>query len=622
VLLSLNTLAFVALVGLILEVKVGTVKIQSATLITPNVSGEQLTAMAQLADEETLWYLAEPAVAQTGQTNKQPNLGSWADSLTYLDSVAQVARLRPDLQQLDVIGDGLTAVQWRQLFASHSNWGTAKASKLGISFSPSPKLTGPINLSWRKQLVLGEALELTGELQAANAGKTGLYKLALVDPAGEIVEQLVLGSKANFSFYVTPKTLGTWLYQLTLTDQETDKLITIEPIAVEVSYPSVQSIAIWQSAPSFETRQLKDWAANFGNHLTIVSQISRDKFISEQLNTPPNTISPGQNDALTTGLFFTTQQLDKYDLLLIDGRGLVALEQAERQHLAQAVTRGLGLLILADGDLLRANDDILRSLTQAITVIPSGEARVSGALYWQQTRHGQSISWLPGEMATTTGEVLVENETHQALVVSAQQGMGQVAVSLLNTSYTWRTSGHSALYSQYWQYLLKHIARNRTTDYWLAEPDNRVTYSGHTQQICAHSASPVDLPAGKNPLQATQSHYGIDGQPLPLMLQTSLINDTHQCAYYWAKQPGWQRFVLTSARDTTPLKVDEQARYVYPPSTWRAWQQSHKRHVSAQVAERAIKAQPRLSYSPVPKWYFFLSLVFALTLLWIARKRT
>ncbi|MFQ3197500.1 MAG: hypothetical protein ACI8R9_001245 [Paraglaciecola sp.] len=621
VLLGLNTLAFLALAALVLEVKIGTMKIHSATLITSNASGAQLATVAKLADKDTLWYLAENMVTQTGQTDKQRNLGSLADAFPKIESVAQIAQLRPDLQQLNVIGDGLTHHQWQLLFTSHENWGTAKASKLAITWHPAPKLTGPINLSWPKQLVLGEALTITGELQAAlpSASKTEMYKLTLMDPAGEIVEQHVLSSQEDFTFNVIPKTLGTWLYQLRLNEQETGTPITIEPIAVEVSYPAVQAMAIWQSAPSFETRQLKNWAANFGNPVTIVSRISRDKFISEQLNTA-HTISPKQNDALTAGRFFTAKQLEQYDLLFIDGRGLVALNQAERQQLAQAVTQGLGVLILADGELLRANDDILTSLTEAITVIPSGEAPVPGSLYWQQTRHPQFISWLPAELATTTGEILVENKTRQAMVVNAQQGMGQVAVSLINTSYTWRTSGHSALYSQYWQYLLKHIARNRTTDYWLAEPNNRVTYSGNTQQICLHSIPRVLL-AGNTSLEATQSQVGFDEPLLPLMLQTSVINDTNQCAYYSAMQPGWQRFVLINTRDTTAKEVDEQARYVYPPSTWPAWQQSRTQQVSTQVAKYAVKAQPRFSYSPVPKGYFFFSLVFVLTLLWIARKR-
>ncbi|MFQ3235768.1 MAG: hypothetical protein ACI9C4_001330, partial [Paraglaciecola sp.] len=402
--------------------------------------------------------------------------------------------------------------------------------------------------------------------------------------------------------------------------QETEKPITIESIAVDVSYPPLQAIAIWQSAPSFETRQLKDWAASFGNRLTVVSQISRDKLVSEQLNTAPNTILPQQNDALASGLFFTTKHLEKYDLLFIDGRALVALNNNERARLKQAVTQGLGLMVLADGDLLKADNSILTSLTAAITVLPTDETRVPAALYWQQTKHPESISWLPGDLATT-GKILIENEMRRAIVVSAQEGLGQIAVSLINTSYTWYTRGHSDLYSQYWQYLIKHIARNRTTDYWLAEPDSQVTVSDHTHKICSRSASPADLPSGNSPLQATQNHFEIDGQPLPLMLQTSLINDTHQCAYYWATQPGWQRFVLTSSRDITAIKLDEQTRYVYPTWTWQAWQQSRTQQVTAQIAKRALKAQPRLSYSPVPKWYFYLSLVFVLTLLWIARKR-
>lgn len=622
-LIGLNILAFVALAGLILEVKIATVKSKIATLITQGVTDTQLAAMPGLNGEDTLWYLVDPAVKQTAQADKQSKFKGLADSISHLDSVAQISQLSPDLQQLNIIGDGLTAMQWQQLFSSYPDWGNANASNLGISFSPSSKLSGPVNLNWQKQLVLGQPLTITGQLQAAlpPTGKTELYSLALVDPAGELVEELELSPQQHFSFNVTPKTQGRWLYQLKLSALGTDSPVTIEPLAVSVSYPPSVSIAIWQSAPSFETRQLKSWAAHFGNRLTIVSQISRDKFISEQLNTAPLTIAPKQSNTLTTGLFFTAQQLATYDLLLIDGRGLVVLDKTEREQLAEAVTQGLGVLILADGDLLRADNGILSSLTEAVTMIPTGVPPVPGALYWHQTRHAPPLSWLPAELATTTGEVLVENETDQAIVVSAQQGLGQMAMSLINTSYTWQTGGHSQLYSQYWQYLILHLARNRSTPYWLAEPDNSVAFSGSAQQICAQNVLPKELAAGKNPLDATLSHYGDDGQPLPLMLQNSLLNDTRQCTYYWAMQPGWQRFVLRSAKDTKPTKVVEQARYVYPTTTWPAWQQSHKHLVSAQVAKRAVKAQPGLSDSTVPKEYFFLSLVLILTLLWVGRKR-
>ncbi|QHJ13183.1 hypothetical protein FX988_03442 [Paraglaciecola mesophila] len=641
-LLSINTLAFIFLLGTLLDITSTSTQTIRAVLVTKGATPELLDSLKNQAPESI---------------NIEANT-SWFTMLTdlpieqaqYLPSASLLPRAIGELNELIVVGDGLSPAQWQSLFAAAKNWGSPNQSNIAITFVPSNKAVGIGELTWQKQLTMGDTLSIRGTLQSADEqGQVAAesYLLQLISPSGEVEQTQTLKSGQPFTLKARPKAAGQWRYELRLQDKRTQALIEQSDIAISISENSLPDdtpsdtpdelqvntprLAIWQSSPSFETKHLKQWASATGSPVTVVSQISQDAYQRQYVNQPkPDTGTENQN----RDPFYQSSTLDNIDLLFIDGRGLIRLSSSQRARLRLAVANGLGLLILADGNLVANQNTALTEALHLPLLREDKQAKDAFSIVYPnssaQSRTDATLTTSAIRFDGNEGDTLLAAPNGRPLVKRQPLGLGHVAVTLLPRTYEWKLNQTNGAYEQLWHYLAQQVARNTQDDFWLQEQNNQLTFTNKQSQACLRTSK---LRQGAHGVIEYIDQQSGEIAQQPLILNQRPDQPNIWCTHYWPSSPGWLRISLKgqqgnlneqqiSSLKTTnaPLLTPEQYRYVYPATDWLAQQQASKHNASKSVAALSSERQVDTTEVPINKGLLFACLVFLLSLLWIARR--
>ena len=476
-----------------------------------------------------------------------------------------------------------------------------------------------MNVSWNKHLVQGQYLTVSGQLQIATQDKNpaDLYVLSLADPIGNQVAQQSLRAGENFNFSVQPPTTGNWLYQQSLQHKDTLKnkveqsALVTEQVAVAVAAAKPISLLIYQSAPSFETRQLREWAGSFTNKVTAVTQISKNKHLTQHFNFSEQTSNIESLEQAN---------LSQFDLMLMDGRALSLISQQEWVALKQAVQQGLGLLLMADQSLSAALAEKDKGLASNMTLSPIPQHGMAQAVVpnWPNSRIEQAMQAQPLQLQIKQGQDLVVGPQQQVLVSALPLGLGKLAITLLNNTYQWQTSGMPTQYSGYWQYLLSSLAANRESTYWQAPSSDSILRQNQMGAACVVSQY-------TNP--QAQLVWSADSPAIKLNLGSDLLQQDRYCAMYWPQTLGWQQLSLLADNSTNESQAnsrDSQMQYVYGRSAWKAQQQQHKQQSTAyqaKLSQTFAQPLPQPQSTTLNKLWSWLLWLSACSFLWIERKQ-
>lgn len=601
----LNVLASIAVIGLVADVRLSKVQLSQAWLFSAGSMPLSTENQQRLdaAPEAQLFILPEVTALAADSLNKAQ----------LISEPTQIMDWQPSLQQLTIVGDGLNPAQWQALKANNA--------QLSIDFIPSTPLTGLLNMRWNKQIIQGEILSIAGQLHIAEQDSNPgyLYTLALFDPMGNKIAEQNLRAGENFIFSVQPSVSGNWLYQLSLSDAgqnnnpaKAQAVIISENVAVAVESATTLKILIYQSAPSFETRQLREWAGSFANPVTVISQISKNKHLTQHFNYQGQT--PDNMELLELA------DLNQFDLMVMDGRALSLINQQEWLALKQAVQQGLGLLLLADQSLqsaLQLQDSALADKINLSPITQQGAAQTV-VPNWPNSQIEQAIQAQPINLLISQGLTLVFGERQQALVSMLSMGLGKIGVSLINTTYQWQSSGKTAQYSRYWQYLLSQLAANRHPAYWLPQTPDSMLQLNQQASACALSQFPG--PHAKLNALDYQSVF-------KLSLAADLIRQDRYCLNYWPQQPGWYQLKLLADDKEAISSVavnSVQNHYVYQPNNWMAWRQQQNQQSSlyqAQLSQSLAKPLALEHNSTLNKLWCWLLLLATSAFLWVERKQ-
>lgn len=685
-----------------------------------------------LNSAQRIWLLAESAEAKRTTKTKPLSLNSplyqwllerYPDKVYVLNSVSQ---LRDFWQQqthgqennhrqpyfipssLQVYGDGLTQTQWQVLStvkvvnADKDEQESAQANKQGyvsthsqsqdnqvapydvkFSFFASKAIMGLSHLHWSRQVILGQPLTVSGQLQQADEDNRQ-FQLSLIHN-NNVLDTMVITGNGVFSLTATSKIAGLFNYQLLLRELPTNlspqelqyqgsvsstkavankslldtaSVMEIsENIAFSVVMGNKPRVLIKQSAPSFETRRLKQWLSQAGSSVHVISQISKNKWAQQKVNTEhsveENSEQSSEQDSEKSNQLSETL-LTNYDVLIIDSRMLLALNEQEVTALYNAVNRGLGLLINADATLLKidnshfttlhkllslfelgpANDSLQQVIAQwpgkpavaADQVITPQAAVISingksdAALFLTTAELGanttanSTVKFSAKSAGSVNIESLVQSMLGQTLVAKKSLGAGSVVISALNQTYPWALQANTAFYSHYWQYILSKTSRSDSEPRWLLPMASLLTQVNHYQDICLLSSLAT--------VQAKQ-----------MILTPYPLEQNKQCGRFVAKQAGWFEFQALSKQRVLLAK---QARYFYDEKDFLAWQQSNKHLVSKRwslgslalelteykdgMVEHNVQANAMKFYQAINKSYLWLLMFITLSLLWLERK--
>ena len=578
----LNIVAFTTVLTLLIEPQRLHQVEEDVLLVTEG------TDMAVASQFDSSNVYVSPGVIPTPESLVHIKNANW------LLDIAQLPLQEPALAHIDVRGFGLNQSQWLSL-----------PGDIRIDFT-APAINGFTNMHWPRALVAGETLFIGGRY--TNQAVDGVITLRLLNPAGAAVDETRVRNEDYFSLSARPRAGGNLIYKLQAWSGES--LLHEQVVPISAGTATAINIMVEQSAPSFETRQLKNYATGNGARVLINSQISQGKSISQATNLP--------DDAEIT---FSPQTLSRQDVLIMDGRAFVLLAEQQQTWLAEAVAAGLGVLIFADSSLLEASGELQDSLLAGFALTLNQDAQTeliprlmsNPASGWQ---HPLPVA--PMQLEAPAADLLIDDGHGRALVLNKSFGLGHVAVSLINQSHRWLTAGNRDHWSDYWAALIAAVGRPRSDSYLLPQSDDVFTRSAERALVCAMSDD-ESLLATVIAIDSTTTQPGFD-----ISLTPDKLGSPRRCGWFWPQSDGWHQVQLRSKANGRVL--DQQGIFVFDKHQWLA----HSRH------QRSTETQMRVSENtdqqnethekkwvsePVDVFWLYLLLVISASLLWLERKQ-
>ena len=527
---------------------------------------------------------AESPAGAVAKTYVAPDAGDYGRGPAYLLDAGQLPLREPALGMLTVAGHGLEEAQLQQF-----------QDDVTVRFVP-PPLGGFVATTWARSLRQGEPLIVKGRyLKASSLSAT---TVELLDPAGVAVATHDLLAGDAFALVTYPKAPGLLGYRLRVLDNERE--LEAEPVPVYVRPGERPVIYVLQSAPSFETRQLRNWAGDNSATLVIDTVITRGRELRQLVNTDPLA-----GDRLSPAL------LEATGLAVVDGRAWAGLDAGRRAWFVEAVLGGMGLLILADGDLAAYLDDE-DALLQGFGLVEQERDPDGYVPGWLGSQSEQLLPLASLALEYEDGVELTRTRSGEVVEAYRNVGLGRVAISVLRERHRWLTSGDEATYTAYWARLLGRLGRPAALPYLLPMASDAWPRPERRSRLCA-LAGDADMSFEVGPLH---------GETL-LSLESAApsVGGPRRCAEFWPQQAGWHRVGLY-AGDTGEAR-DEAYFYVFAEDEWQAhWryerQQATLARATAGVEDQAAMTRTaRIDIDPLWPWLLFM---FSAGLLWLERR--
>lgn len=537
------------------------------------------------SDSVTLVTEGAPTAPAAGaKAYVAPGAGDYGRVPEYLLDAGQLLLREPALGMLTVTGHGLDTAQWLQF-----------PDDLDIRFDP-PPLSGPVAAAWPRSLLQGEPLIVTGRYRedvSANA-----TSVELLDPAGVAVAVHDLLSGDTFELITHPKAPGLLDYRLRVVGDEGP--LHTEPVPVYVRPGERPVLYILQSAPSFETRQLSNWAGDNGATVVTDTVITRGRELRQRVNADRLA-----DDRLSPALLESTA------LAIIDGRAWAGLDAGRREWFETAVREGMGLLILADAEL-DAYLDRSDGLLQGFSLAERERSEDGYVPVWEGSASEQPLPLLGLELAHRDGVALTQVQSGEVVEAYRNTGLGRVAISVMRERHRWLTSGDAATYTAYWARLMGRLGRPAPLPYLLPPGDDTWPRPQRRTRLCA-MAGDTDVSFEVAPLQ---------GEPvLELESAAPSFGGPRRCAEFWPQHTGWHRARLYAGG--AGEWQSEAYYYVFGEHEWQTqWrdsrQQATLQRSSAPAADdAAMTRMARVDIGPLWPW---LLLMFSAGLLWLERR--
>ncbi|MBC7369192.1 MAG: hypothetical protein H7343_20690, partial [Undibacterium sp.] len=260
--------------------------------------------------------------------------GAPADAVVVPDP-AYLRRTFPEIAMLEIRGDGVAPDE------------VAALAGLRVGFRAGAIAVGFTSVDAPKEIAPGENVRVRGRVSGLVVGKRVV--VTLEGPDGAVLTNALTvgaGGEADFDFVAAPApAVGRFEWRLRLATAEApERILEQESLGVAVVAPVLPRVLLLERAPRMDTARLRAWFASMGGRFTSRTLVSRDRY-----RFAGSAGDVGEFGPLDAKL------LAGYDVVLTEGATLVALSDAERKLVREAVTeKGLGVGLLADDAVLTA----------------------------------------------------------------------------------------------------------------------------------------------------------------------------------------------------------------------------------------------------------------------------
>jgi hypothetical protein len=406
---------------------------------------------------------------------------------------------------------------------------------------------------------------------------SAVTKLVLNGPDGKLDSVLLNQPKGKAPFVLSfiPKQAGQFIYSVAVASDEKE---VQEQIPVVVEQPRPLKILFIQRFPTFETQYLKQFLSK-NNKLVLRYQLSKNIFRHEYVNSDRIELKR-----------LTEQNLNHFDLLVIDSDAFKTLSANEREAVSAEIFNGLGMIVLFNETPSKVNS-LQKFLPQFVSTKSDTAELNLGAKRKQFSR------WPVTPVQSATFYSLIK--TGNTIVSGFQyHGFGKTGFTLLQDTYKTYLEGDSLSYSSLWTDLIEKTSRVHLPPYsielttpWPYYADDAITFS-------VRGAPKPDVV--------------YNSMSIPLKEDVNIENLWH--GKVWADKPGWHN--ITVANDTTskPFLVHERNAW----GTLRSVNTSVANEKFASLSTRKTPVQKQ--WQPVSLLPFYLTILLAAGFLWLVPK--
>lgn len=644
--IAINFVALVALLGFILNPQLRTSSEQLVELVTKRYIDEAQAVKSPTISEDSNRYTLVSPFESNQSTQQYVNQFFYSEKIAkhyYLPSVEHLLYREPNARYIRIFGDGLSAEE------------TKYFRQQTILYNPPEKINGLIEPLWNPTISIGSQLYFSAKLHSK---VPGIHKAELFDPAGLLVmEKSVLNGEL---FYLNnlPKIPGKHSYQLVIKTPDNRQLIK-EAINIQVVRPDNTKILVVQSSPSFETKQLQNWANRNGSSFLMLTKISKDKYISRSSNFSQEIASDIKTNP------FKLDFLSQFDLLIIDGRSILQTPEDSLSHIISSSANGLGVLIRADSAYLKAMneqrsykevDDNKNGKLFDFVVTPVDKkiwttARLSSDSYRTDIKLKHDISVIGNAISPSNTKPILNSIVRSAqgnmIIASTQNRLGIIALSLVSDTHHLVTSGHSESYGKFWNSIIRSIGRKPSNASLNIRSKELLNFAGERTEICGF------IPELRNQSEVTakvtylawnkisgdaEKTSRINETTSSILLSNRSSYNSHQfCGVFWPPNQGWYNVSISKAHllsnEPADGDVEEQNHehadshdthlnfFVESKESWKLAQQLKKIEATLDYVNRSSKndvSSPILL--PINRWIFWWSFIISAAILWLLRR--
>lgn len=238
----------------------------------------------------------------------------------YIPDLFLFLQERPELKKIRLYGYGLEESQLQQL------------KDYEIDYHPAATPAGVIKANWKPKVTQTENLLLQGTYH--HPGKENI-KLVLKG-LGKHLDSLKVnpGKDTRFSLTTRPPLSGRAVYQLlALSGGDT---LANEPVPFEMQKERPMRVLMLASFPDFEYKFLKNWLYENKYPVIFRTQISKDKYSTDYLNTAQTSVNT-----------ISSAVLKNTDLVLTDEETWGGLSAGEKAAINAEIKAGLGMIMRA-----------------------------------------------------------------------------------------------------------------------------------------------------------------------------------------------------------------------------------------------------------------------------------
>ncbi|MBT8303640.1 MAG: hypothetical protein KJP09_04150, partial [Bacteroidia bacterium] len=313
-----------------------------------------------------------------------------------------------------ILGHGLKSFDFWQL------------SNIKTEYLGGTEPTGISDLKYEQNSFVDNDILIQGLYYNATEGN----KLIL-EGQGEIaIDSVKLDSgKQSFKLSHRLKTPGKYVLGL-LEKDSLDRVISRNPLPINVIATNALNILIVNSFPSFESKYLKNFLISLGHQITVRSQLSKGKYKYEYFNTARRKVPS-----------FNQESLKQYDLLIIDINSFNGLSRNASRSLKSSIQEdGLGLFV-------QPNDKFYKSFNPMISLKFNSDGRKETEL------ENFSRTFLEKYPYRFSNEFKLEPilaSSSGILTAYMRLGNGRIGSTVLQNTYQLILKGNSSIYQHIW----------------------------------------------------------------------------------------------------------------------------------------------------------------------------